>query len=152
MTTSDAGLLDSNVLIYSHQGLSKFHSSARNLVSKGIRGELLLCITPQVLGEFYAVITSPNRVTSPISPEQARIEVEAYVKAKNILKIYPNEDSLTFTVGLLNMYSVKEQDIFDLQLVATMLSNGVARIYTYNKADFAKYREIEVLSPESVLQ
>jgi len=39
-----------------------------------------------------------------------------------------------------------------MQLVATVLSNGVERIYTYNKSDFEQFTEIEALTPEEVLQ
>lgn len=152
MTTSKRALFDSNVLVYSHQTHSKFHAPARNLLRKALEGEVSLCIAPQVLSEFYAIITSQRRVTSPIQPEQARAEIDAYVRSENIQKIYPNEDSLYLTVDLLSKYRVKEQDVFDLQLVATMLSNGIYHIYTYNSADFAQFREIEVLSPDTVLQ
>jgi hypothetical protein len=38
-----------------------------------------------------------------------------------------------------------------LQLVATMLSNGISRIYTYNNADFAQYQEVEAITPAAVL-
>jgi len=37
--------------------------------------------------------------------------------------------------------------IFDLQLVATMLANGIRRIYTYNRGDFERSTEIDVLTP-----
>jgi hypothetical protein len=37
--------------------------------------------------------------------------------------------------------------IFDLQLVATMLGNGVRKIYTLNRSDFEPFDEIEVLVP-----
>ena len=37
--------------------------------------------------------------------------------------------------------------VFDLQLIATMLANGVSRIYTYNRSDFEPFEEIEVLTP-----
>ena len=50
-------------------------------------------------------------------------------------------------LDLLKKYKVTKQEIFDLQLVATMLSNNVTRLYTYNKDDFIKFKEIEVLSP-----
>ena len=38
-------------------------------------------------------------------------------------------------------------EIFNLQLVATMLSNSVTRLYTYNQSDFSQFKEIEVLLP-----
>ena len=50
-------------------------------------------------------------------------------------------------MGLLERYNVTRQDIFDLQLVATMLSNGVSRLFTFNEEDFSKFGEIEVVVP-----
>lgn len=50
-------------------------------------------------------------------------------------------------ISLLKKYDIKKQEIFDTQLVATMLSNGVRRIYTFNKEDFKKYKEIKVITP-----
>lgn len=47
----------------------------------------------------------------------------------------------------LTRYEVTKQEIFDLQLVATMLLYNVISLYTYNQTDFAKFKEIEVLSP-----
>ena len=38
-------------------------------------------------------------------------------------------------------------DVFDLQLVATMLANGVSRIYTFNGADFESFSELAVITP-----
>jgi len=38
-------------------------------------------------------------------------------------------------------------DVFDLQLAATMLANGVQRIYTFNVADFEGFTELVILTP-----
>jgi predicted nucleic acid-binding protein len=38
-------------------------------------------------------------------------------------------------------------DIFDVQLVATMLANDVTRIYTYNRPDFERFGEVKILTP-----
>ena len=48
------------------------------------------------------------------------------------------------------IYRPEQQYIFDLNIVATMLSNGISRISTYNVKDFLHYSEIEVLNPESI--
>lgn len=50
-------------------------------------------------------------------------------------------------MNLVKKYEVTKQDIFNLQLVATMLSNNVTRLFTYNQDDFMKFSEIEVLTP-----
>ncbi len=38
--------------------------------------------------------------------------------------------------------------IFDVQLAATMLANGVRRIHTFNRSDFERFPDLEVLTPE----
>jgi predicted nucleic acid-binding protein len=48
---------------------------------------------------------------------------------------------------LAEKHGVTGADIFDLQLVATMLENGVRRIYTFNREDFERFAELEVIMP-----
>jgi len=148
MTTSkEISLLDSNVIVYAADSSSPFHIPSRTLRDKGFNGEISLCVCPQVLKEFFAVITNPKRVTTPITPAEAMAEVENYFRAEKILKIYPGADILARLIILFGKYEVKRQEIFDLQLVATMLSNDIKRLYTYNKEHFLRFTEIEVLTP-----
>jgi len=147
MTTSEIALIDSNILVYATQTISQFYLPAKRLRDKGISGELSLCVCPQVLKEFFAVITSPKRVTHPCTPGEAITEIKKYIESKNIIKLPPREDVLDKMIALLEKYETKQQLIFDVQLVATMLSNGVTKIYTYNQEHFARFGEIEVSSP-----
>jgi predicted nucleic acid-binding protein len=140
-------LLDTNILVYYHQELTPFHSRAKGILEMGLRREVSLCICPQVLMEFYATITNPRRVTDPVPPEQGLAEVEKYFTCSWLGKIYPKEETLEITIDLLKKYRVSRMEVFDLQLVATMLSNGVIHIYTFNQADFVKYSEIQALLP-----
>jgi predicted nucleic acid-binding protein len=88
MSTSDnRALVDTNVPVYAADTASAFHEPSRQLRDRGFRGEVALVVTPQVLMEFFAVITSARRVTTPRSPEEARAEVEKYARAANILKM-----------------------------------------------------------------
>lgn len=147
MITSEIGLLDTNILVYAADDTSPFHQAAVELREKGLKGETLLCICPQVLNEFFAIVTDSKRVSSPRTQKEALLEMEKYFYSKNILKIYPGPDIIERTLDLLKKYEITKQEIFDLQLVATMLSNNVIRLYTYNREDFSIYTEIEVLSP-----
>ena len=147
MTTSEIGLLDTNILVYAADETSPFHQSAVALREKGLRNEISLCICPQVLNEFFAIATNPRRVSSPRTQKEAILEMEKYFHSKNILKIYPGPEIIDRIIDLLKRHEITKQEIFDLQLVATMLSNNVTRLYTYNQEDFYKFKEIEVLSP-----
>ncbi len=147
MRMSELTLLDTNILVYCHQALSKFHTQSKNLLKRGLRGDILVCICPQVLTELFSVITNPKRVTSPVNSRTAAVELEKYLQAENIFTIHPREETFDLTLDLLKKYGAKGAEIYDLQLVATMLSNNVTRIYTYDLDDFIKFKEIEALSP-----
>jgi predicted nucleic acid-binding protein len=70
------GLVDTNVLVYRADHDSAFHIPSVTLIQRGIAGKIPLCLAPQNLTEFFAVITSPKRVTNPITPAEAREEIE----------------------------------------------------------------------------
>ena len=148
MSTSEGPfLLDSNILIYAADSHSQFYTQCKALITRGLRGEKLLCVCPQVLLEFFAVVTNPKRVTQPLPPEEAMEEVRKYLRAKNILKIYPGEDIVERIAELSRRHSVSGPRIFDLKLVATMISNGVRRLYTYNEEHFKNFEEIDAVVP-----
>ena len=147
MIISETSLLDTNLLVYAADNSSPFYHAAKVLREKGLRGEMSLCVCPQVLTEFYAVITDPKRVDNPRSQDEALIEMEKYFDSINILKIYPGPNIIEKTLDLLKTYKITRQGIFDLYLVATMLSNNVTRLYTYNQDHFSKFKELEVLIP-----
>jgi predicted nucleic acid-binding protein len=130
-TSNDRALVDTNVLVYAADTASSVYEPCRQLRDRGFRGEVSLAVTPQVLMEFFAVITSPRRVSSPRSSEEARAEVAL----EQTLELLPHHPQ------------VARQEIFDLFLVATMLANGVTRIYTYNQQHFTRFAGIEVLTP-----
>lgn len=144
---TEVALLDTNVLVYAVDESSPFHKDSKNIRDNALLGNIALCICPQVLMEFFAILTDSRRVKNPGEPDAVIEEIEKYLSSKNIAKIYPEEDTLPKTIELLRKYKLRRQTVFDAQLVATMLSNNVTRIYTYNEDDFLKFEEVEVLTP-----
>ena len=147
MITSEISLLDTNILVYAADRNSPYHQAATLLREKGLKGEFSLCVCPQVLNEFFAIITDPKRVNNPRIHKEALLEIEKYLHTKNILKIYAGPGIIEKTIALLKQHKLTKQEVFDLQLVATMLLNNVTSIYTYNQEDFSKFKEIKVLTP-----
>lgn len=65
MTTSEMSLLDTNILVYAADRNSSYHEAALLLRDKGLKGESPVCVCPQVLNEFFAIITDPKRANNP---------------------------------------------------------------------------------------
>ena len=154
MTTSfhEFALLDSNVLVYADQRADERHAAAKTLRDRGQQGEIPLCVTHQVLNEFFAVITSRGRggVTNPVTDDVAWAEVEKYLQSDTIITISPTATTYERLGELFRAYRPTGRRIFDLYLVATMLDNGITKIYTYNTKHFAHIAEIEVLDPSEL--
>jgi predicted nucleic acid-binding protein len=123
MTIYDSVLLDTNVLIYAEDILSEYHQTAKKIRDKSLKGEVFACICPQILSEYYSIVTNSKRVVHPIHPKQALLEIEKYISAEIILKIYPNMNTLEELSKLIEKYKPTGTLIFDVTLIATMLSN-----------------------------
>ena len=150
MKEDEVAFLDTNILAYALDTESSFHFKATNFVRRANHGELRLCISPQVVGELYTTITNPKKAFRPLSPDEAIDIVRSIWEADTISRIHPKHETVELTLRLARQYKLRSLDFFDAQIVATMLDNGVATIYTVNEDDFASFDEIEAVNPFKV--
>lgn len=122
----DPTLLDTNVLIDALYKDSDPHPAARALLDQARQEDAGFCITPQVLAEFYAVVTHPKRVTHPKSPEEALNAISAFLAMPGMPLLSIPPDIVSRWMELVQRYPqhVTNRRIFDAQLVATMLAHG----------------------------
>jgi uncharacterized protein len=139
-------LLDTNVLVHAAGAQSVRHAKAKEVRDQAVAGEFEACIATQILTEFYAVITDPRRFQPALTPSQAQRELRIYLSSPLKL-ILPKETTVTRMLNLLGSRSVKAGRIFDIFLAATMLDNGVQRIYTENVSDFQGIAGIDAINP-----
>lgn len=140
-------LFDANILVHAHTAESPFYIAAQQLRDQATQGAIEACVSPQVLCEFYSVVTDDRLVKPALTPSQAKKELHTYWHASGFRKILPKEGTITRLAGLLDRHGVKRGDIFDVFLVATMLENDVRTIYTQNVKDFESYHELQVINP-----
>src|SRR3990167_5138354 len=118
--SDDVVLFDTNILVYARDLESPNYQKAKELQDAVNEGVLNAVITPQNLLEFYSVITNQAKSKKADSPKEAIVEIKKYLRGRKI---------------------------FDVYLVATMLSNGIKTIYTANERDFEMFGEIKVVNP-----
>lgn len=138
-------LLDTNVLVYATNTDSPFYAHARELLDQAISGELQASLTPQILAEYYAVITDARRVARPLTPKQARRQIETLLQVLPLVSL--QEGTSQRMVELAERYEIRAQEIYDAQVVAAMLDHGIPMILTANDQDFQRFREITVRNP-----
>jgi predicted nucleic acid-binding protein len=140
--------IDTNILVYSIDTSLEnrvFHRASLKVLRPTERE--LLYISPQILAEFYAVITSASAVKNPIAPLEAISRIKRLSQMPNlkILQISPQVQEKW--LELLELNPVKGSQVFDLFHLATMLTSEIKRIYTFNDGDFNWYQNIDVIIP-----
>jgi len=137
----ERSLVDADILVYAASPALAQYQASRGL----LESEAKLCVSPQVFAEFYSVVTNPRRVTAPFTPAEARAFIAAVLPRLDVLPMLAAV--VPRWAELAEKHGVTGADVFDLQLVATMLENGVGRIYTFNRDDFDRFGELEVITP-----
>lgn len=130
-TSSDErALFDTNILLHAMNEASEHHEACHALRGRALSRVIDICLTPQVLLEYFAVATNPNELARPLSPAEARSDIRKL--AALFPMIYATDDQHQRVFALLDETGFSGRHVFDLQLAATMLANGVARIYSYD--------------------
>ena len=150
--SAEGALLDANVLAYAINADSPHHAASRALLEAARHPSITLYVTSQVLCELYSVITNPRRVAEPCSPTVALQIISALMAPPGMQVLSSPASAVTKWMELVERRPVTGGDIFDLQLVATMLANSIKRIYTFNVADFAMFSELSVVLPAAQLE
>ena len=143
-TPSERALLDTNVLVHAMNEDAEHHEACRLLRDRAVAGGIDACVSAQVLFEYFAVVTNPNHIAKPLAPAEALSDVEKLAAAFPM--IAPPAELPSRVVALMRQTGFSGRHIFDVQLAATMLADGVTRIYTYDPR-FAKIPGITALEP-----
>jgi toxin-antitoxin system PIN domain toxin len=144
---ADRSLLDTNILVYALYESSPHHHAARAVLAQAEKPGAEYCLAAQSLAEFYAVVTDPRRVTPARDYASALEAVDAILALPGIMLLPTPADIVLRWMELIRRRPVTRQHVFDVQLVANMLGNGVHKILTFNVADFSPFSDIEAVHP-----
>jgi predicted nucleic acid-binding protein len=141
-------LLDTNVVVRLTDPAAPEHAVVTEALAKLIGRETLLCVTPQVLIEFWAVATRPLDANGlGWTVEQTREAVEGLVGQLVLLEDTPG----VFSAWLdLASAGVSGKRVHDARIVAVALAHGVESVLTLNTKDFAGFEGIEAVHPRDV--
>ena len=140
--------IDSNILIYAHNNVSRYYNEANRLIHTVVEKDLL-GVSEISLREFYAVITDGRKVDKPLTPENASILVKTYFQSKRVVVCQLTNEAWEKAFEYLVRYRISRYDLDDLLIALTLWLNGVGTVYTRNIKDFKKFDFIEAINPFS---
>ena len=108
-----------------------------------------LCLVPQVIYEYWAVVTRPlsqNGMSESI--EDAKQNVEELL---NYFTLHDDEPRIFDNwFKLVSEHDVKGKPTHDARLVAAMQLHQLQYLLTFNASDFKRFPDIIVLDPQSL--
>ena len=141
-------LLDTNVIVRLSDPTAPEHGIVRAALNKLIEQETALCVTPQVLIEFWAVATRPAEANGlGWSVEQTRRVLDGLMVQLSLLEDRP--DIFTAWLDLANS-GVSGKRAHDARIAAVLLAHGLDSVLTLNVKDFAGFEGIVAVHPTDV--
>jgi len=139
----DEVFLDTNIIAYAFDESDPNKKKiCEELVEKAFKGEITGCVSNQVLGELFMVLT--KKVRRPVPKATARIVVESLIDSVNWVKINYDHNTVKKSIEKSRTINVP---FWDILITETMKENGIVKIYTENERDFKKIHEIKTINP-----
>jgi len=133
--------------VYACNKSSPYQKCALAVIEDAIKGRLEACLTAQIIYEFFAVITNPKRVESPMKLDQAAEVSIDFWECCEITKIYPSSNAVLDVLRIAKEVNLSRSQIFDCVIAITAKDNKVECIYTENIDDFKNYDFLKAVNP-----
>lgn len=140
-------LLDTNVIIRNFKRDDPQHGNASSALENLVARNVVLCVAPQVMFEFWVVATrETDRNGLGLAPAAARRAVDNILA--NCVLLPDSPVIFEHWLELCTRHSVRGKRAHDARLVAWMLSHQIAELLTFNVEDFNQFTDIAVRTPQ----
>jgi predicted nucleic acid-binding protein len=129
--------VDTNILVYATVVTAPLHQRAQQTLQTLWNSGDDLWLSRQVLREYAMVVTRPQSFMQPLTPSIAANHVQRFVGQFQIADDTPTVTTQWLT--LLQTLTIAGRQVYDANIVATMLAFGVTHLLTNNPSDFTRY-------------
>ncbi len=138
--------VDTNVLLYAFNVTSPHNAVAKKTLETLLSQQEDVAFTDVVMFEFIAQATSINRPGPSPTAEQAIAQLENWLTSKSAKVVRSKPGDFKTFARLCAESGRSGQNIFDLQVAAICIDNGVTEFVTADKG-FEKFTELRIRNP-----
>lgn len=149
MKLSEYAGIDTNILVYADDSSSPHYEIAKHCLERALKDDLKVCLSHQILSEYFSVITSTRMAGFPLSAEEAKGRVLFLNRTRRVKKVYLKRSTLKRCIEFCAEQGITGARIFDAFYATTLLDNGVRRLITQNTKDFEVFK-VRGLTVESL--
>lgn len=147
MTNGDAEslFLDTNILVYANVIQAPQHQLALETIKQRSAAGHALWISRQIIREYLATVTRPQRFAAPMPMPVALARVRYFLHAFNVAE--DSADTTDRLLVLLEHIPTGGSQVHDANIVATMQVHGIRQLLTHNVGDFARFAHLITIVP-----
>jgi toxin-antitoxin system PIN domain toxin len=138
-------IVDANVLLYARNDADARHPAARVWLEDALNGSTRVGLPWWSLSAFVRIATNVRAFPSPLSPEEAALQVEEWLDAPRAWLPEPTAQYRDVLMSLIRAYDVRGSLVTDAQLAALAIDHGVPIVST--DTDVARFRSVEWINP-----
>lgn len=138
--------IDTDFLVAAEIRDHPFHRQADALLQALLADGHDLAVAPQTLAEFIHIVTDPKRMPQPLSMGEAIGRAEHWWQAEEVLRVFPDAQSVKDFVGWLTRHQLGRKRLLDTMLAATFKQSGITRLITNNERDFKVFGCFEIVT------
>ena len=138
--------VDSNVLVYAFKTNDENHAVAKETMDRLLNQQEQVALTDIVMFEFIAQVTLKLGSAAVPTPAQALAQLENWLSAENVSVIRNSPKNFATFNRLCVETGRTGQKIYDAQIAAICIDNGVTEFVTADKG-FEKFTELRIRNP-----
>jgi toxin-antitoxin system PIN domain toxin len=138
-------LVDANILLYSVDEDSPFHTPARDWMLRALNGAERVGVPWMSLWAFVRIATNPRALERPLAPREAWEYVQAWLDAPATWIPTPGRGHREILGGLIVQHDLRAGLVTDAVLAAICLEYGLTMISA--DSDFARFPQISWINP-----
>lgn len=137
--------IDTNILVYANVASSPFQRDAQQALMALPAAYDSLWINRQVIREYLKVMSSEMLKAGKVDYAALQREVAEFLKFIQVAET--NDATTSRLLTLIEETSTSGKQVYDANIVATMLVHGVDSVLTHNVADFRRFEYLVEVVP-----
>lgn len=142
-------LADTNLWLRAADPEAKQHSVAVESLKALAQQGHLVCTSPQVCIEYWAVVTRPKDANG-LGWSAAKAEQEIELLRASYPFLMDRQEIFSHWLALVRKHDIQGKRTHDARHAAFMAAHGLEYLLTFNGGDFATFPHIRVLDPVAV--
>lgn len=138
-------LVDSNLLLYAHDTLSEFHSTARQWWDAQLSGTKPVCLSWPVVSAFMRIATSTRLHRRPMTSQEAIERIQSWFDQPCVRVVTATERHWNIFRDLLRESNAISNLVYDAHLAALAVEHN-CELHSSDQ-DFSRFRGLKWKNP-----